>query len=155
MLRERPANALGERLRAGMIAAGHQHRELLAAEPSGHVDSPGLARQQPRDVDEDPVADHVAVLVVDLLEVVDVERGKRDLSSIAPGVGQLACRVLIEPAAIEQVGERVGPCLAPQVLEKQLTPAPENVGDELVDVQADPVRTLTRRVELAQDSGRG
>ena len=60
-------------------------------------------------MDEGTVADDVAVLVVDLLEVVDVEGGEGDRPAVAAGVGQFARGVLIEPAPVEQAGKRIGP----------------------------------------------
>ena len=67
---------------------------------------------------KDAVADDVTVLVVDLLEVVDVERGEGDRPAVRPAWAKLARGVLIEPAPVEQAGERVGPRLAAQALEQ-------------------------------------
>ena len=81
------------------------------------------------EVHEGAVADDVPVLVVDLLEMVDVEGGEGDRPAVAPGAGQLARGVLIEPAAVEQAGERVGARLAAQSLEQNLAPVLEHVRD--------------------------
>jgi hypothetical protein len=84
--REGVAYALSECLRAGPIAAGHEHRELLAAETGGDVDSPRLAGPRAGDVYERAVTNNGTVLVVDRLEVIDVEDGDGDWPSVAPGV---------------------------------------------------------------------
>src|ERR1019366_8416680 len=90
---------------------------------------PGLSRQQLAGAGEDPVADLVTPLVVDGLEVVDVERGKRDRAVLSPGVRELERRALVEAASVEQPGERVYSGLCCQLGEQRLVAMNERQGD--------------------------
>ena len=58
--------------------------------------------------DERVVAGRVAVAVVDLLEVVDVDHQRRERLAAAAGAGELVARALLERAPVEQAGERIG-----------------------------------------------
>ena len=63
--------------------SGNRDRELLAADPRGHV---GLARARAakaRDRDDRLVADIVAVGVIDRLEVIDIEHDERERPPVA------------------------------------------------------------------------
>src|SRR5207249_3599688 len=72
-----------------------QHRELLAAVAPDGVGLPETSAEQRRETRQDPVAHGVAVLVVDLLEMVDVDHHPRQRPArVAPrlregGVGLL------------------------------------------------------------------
>jgi hypothetical protein len=55
-----------------------QQQEFIAADPRQHV---GIAQIQPEplcDLDQQGVAGGVAVIVVDVLEIVDIEKGERE-----------------------------------------------------------------------------
>jgi hypothetical protein len=67
--REPRENRLRDRERLALVAARKKKGELVAAEAERFAALP----QPRRDVGEDAVADRVAVPVVDLLEVVDVD----------------------------------------------------------------------------------
>ena len=57
-----------------------QQQEFVAADPRQHV---GFAQVQPEPLghlDQQRVADRVAVIVVDVLEIVDVEKGQREMA---------------------------------------------------------------------------
>ena len=56
-----------------------QQQEFVAADPRQHV---GFAQIEPEplgDLDQQRIAGGVAVIVVDVLEIVDVEKGQREL----------------------------------------------------------------------------
>ena len=60
-----------------MPASGKHHRELLAAVAGHAVDLPGRLAQVPGEAAQGLVADLVAVAVVHLLEVVEVDEHER------------------------------------------------------------------------------
>ena len=55
-----------------------QQQEFVAADPRQHVGFAQVQRDPPGHFDQQRVADGVAVIVVDMLEVVDVEEGQRE-----------------------------------------------------------------------------
>src|SRR5262249_46949948 len=71
---------------------------------------------------EQLVADAVAVLVVDLLEVVEVDEQHAGLAGLALGLGQRVVEAVLQERAVRQAGERVvqrvvsHPVLAAQAL---------------------------------------
>ncbi len=71
--RDRAAHPLGERGGRVLVGARQEHDELLAADPGGDVDAAGLLLEQRAEPHQHPVAQLVAVRVVDVLEVVEVE----------------------------------------------------------------------------------
>ena len=110
---------LGELERA--VAAGLRQRddELLAAVARRLVDAARLLREDPADPAQDLVALEVAVGVVDLLEVVDVEHHQRQLVTEALGARRLLRDQLAEAPLVGEPGELVGDRL---------------LGDELVQI---------------------
>ena len=54
-----------------------QQQKFVAADPRQHVAFAQIEPEPPRDLDQQRVADGVAVIVVDVLEIVDVEEGQR------------------------------------------------------------------------------
>ena len=66
-----------------------------------------LAREDLRECDERVVAGRVAVEIVDLLEVVDVDQQRSEGLAAAPGARQLVPEPLADGAAVEQAGQRI------------------------------------------------
>ena len=101
--RDALAQRVGRRQGVLLGQSGQQGAELLAPDPEHRVAAAGPAAQCIGHQAQRPVADLVAVEVVDLLEVVDVEQEH------AEGVagGQLGRQLLVEHAVAEQAGEGV------------------------------------------------
>ena len=79
---------------------------------------PDRRAQHARDLAERPVADVVAVVVVDLLEVVEVHDHQRDLRLQPLGARQLARQVHEEVARVRQAGQRIGQRVLLRLLEE-------------------------------------
>jgi hypothetical protein len=112
LLRDPPGGGahVGMRLAArgaGVAAAGHEDQELVAALARDHVAGPGDAAQAPGHLLQELVADGVAEVVVDELEVVEVEVEDGGRSAVAVGGRDRRRQVLLEQRAVGQVGERV------------------------------------------------
>ena len=107
-----PPDALGELVGALEVGLRQRDGHLLAAVAGGLVDvTRGLA-QDAGDLAQHHVALQVAVGVVDLLEVVDVEHDQAELVVVAAGALDLRRHDLLEAAVVEQPGELVGDRLA-------------------------------------------
>ena len=107
-LREPALHTLGDA--DGVLAAAtvHHDRELLAAEPADHVFRPHDRAQGLGEEPEQLVADGVAVDVVDVLEVVDVEHQHRERPVRAARLLQRLQQPLVEDAVVEEPRKRVG-----------------------------------------------
>ena len=78
-LAERGQHALGQlQRRAGLAQAALNDRELVAAKPRERIRLPQTGGDPLRHRDQQPIADDVAVAVVDRLEVIDVEAVQGD-----------------------------------------------------------------------------
>ena len=96
------AHALGQVVGAVEVGAGEDDRELLAAVAGGLVDlARGLA-QHPGHLAQDDVALLVAVGVVDVLEVVDVEQHERQRLAEALGALDLGRHHLLKRRRLER-----------------------------------------------------
>ena len=94
--------------RAGAVDLGQHDRELLAAVAREAVLAPDLrACTVWREVLEHVVAGQVAVAVVDLLEVVDVEHHQRQRPPVAVRARDLALERLEEVALVEDLRQAV------------------------------------------------
>ena len=127
---------LGDRQRGGLAGAGQHERELLAAEPRGHV---GVARGRPQHLGEAPqdvVAGVVAERVVDALEVVEVDHQQRQLAARAELV-EVAVDRELEAAAVAQPGQRIvgGEVLEPLEPPRGLDRAHRLVGEHAQRLQ--------------------
>ena len=105
------ARRLDEGLRRsfGVLQRGlrQDHAELVAAEAPDDV---GLAQpraQQRRDGAEQFVAGRVPVAVVDVLEVVDVDRQQRRRMAVALGVADDPLELVMEAAPVVEAGQRI------------------------------------------------
>ena len=107
-LRQPALHALGHAHRILASAAVHDDRELLAAEPADHVLRPDDRAQALGEEAQQLVADGVAVHVVDVLEVVDVEHEHRERPMRAARLLQRLQQPLVEDAVVEEARQRVG-----------------------------------------------
>jgi hypothetical protein len=103
------------RRRLGRVGAGRQQHEFVAAEARDDVLRPREAAQAPRRLDQQGVAHVMAARIVDLLEVVDVEKDKR----AAPQARTVTARQRAlegdqQGGAVGEAGERVVLRLMPQ-----------------------------------------
>ena len=86
--------------------ADHQ-RELVAADARDQIGRAEPLAQHLGDRLEHRVAGRVAVRVVDLLEVVEVEHDDRARVAVADGAGERLDEARLEAAAVEQRGQQV------------------------------------------------
>ncbi|MNY28697.1 hypothetical protein D3C86_1626870 [compost metagenome] len=94
---------------AGGFAAGsgEQYEKLFAAVTKHHVDVAQLAFQGGGNVYQALVADAVAVVVVDPLEVVEIEHQQRERLLVAARQIDFALQNLIHGNAVAGVGQRI------------------------------------------------
>ena len=91
-----------------LVLAQHrrqQQEEFVAGDSGQRVGAPQIARQALRHLDQQRIAGGVAVVVVDVLEVVDVEEGEREAWRV--GQAEQVAGVLLDQLAVRQVGELV------------------------------------------------
>jgi hypothetical protein len=86
------------------IGAGERERELLAAVSSEDVARPQVLTPAARNLLQEPIASLVTVVVVVLLEPVQVEDRDAERRAAAICPGELAAKLLVPGAAIEQPG---------------------------------------------------
>ena len=68
------SDPLGDPLSILQTGIGHHHHELLPAIATGQIDGPHVGGQAHRELQQNLVADIVAVAVIDLFEVIDVDQ---------------------------------------------------------------------------------
>ena len=102
-----PQQRLHLAARAVGAGARHQQAELLAAVAAGHVAAAAVVGEQRAEGGEQPVADGMAMQVVDALEVVEVDDHQRHRLRLAPGEREQRRQRVVEVAAVEQAGQRV------------------------------------------------
>ncbi len=90
-----------------MVDVRHDHDEFVAAEARQQVVVAGHVGDPRGDLFEQLVAGLVAVHVVDLLEVVDVEEQRRQHFLVARGFLELAREIRLQQVAVGQVGQRI------------------------------------------------
>src|SRR3972149_6989802 len=101
------ADALGEGARLLRPNVEEDEDELLAAKAVDAVVLPHGVAQDGGDLPQRDVANLVAVVVVEALEVVDVRHGDDGTSALEVEVGEVAGEVLAELEAVGQAGEDV------------------------------------------------
>ena len=106
-LADRLEHALGDALRGVAVGVAQQDGELVAAEAGDDVGLADAVMQRAADRADDLVAGLVAAGVVDVLEAVEVEQEDRALAAVAGGVGDELGELLVEAAAVEELGQRV------------------------------------------------
>src|SRR5581483_1538785 len=97
------SDPLSDRQRVELRAITKQRRELVAADPRDEITGPQLVGGRPRDLRQDSIARGVPADVVDLLEIVDVDREQE--AALVPL--QDAIEGSVERAAIRQTGQRI------------------------------------------------
>ena len=91
-----------------LLAARHQHQELVAAPAEHVVGLADVADQERRDLAQHAVAGLVAERVVDALEPVDVDEQQRQRDAVAAVPLELAADDFVEEPAVAAAGQRVG-----------------------------------------------
>ena len=104
---DRAAHALGEDVGAVLVGVRGEDRELLASHPGGRVPAALALLEGVADRAQDLVARGVPELVVHLLEVVEVADDHAQRLLGAAGALELDVEGLLEPAPVQQAGERV------------------------------------------------
>ena len=124
--RHRGAQPLGRAAGAGTIRRGLDDDELVAA-PAGELvaAADGLG-EPPGHLGQDLVAALVAVVVVDLLEVVDVDPRERQVVAVAHGERDGAVELVRPVAAVREAREVVG--------ERLLGEPPVGVDERVVEL---------------------
>ncbi len=86
---------------------GQEDRELVAADPEGPVGPPDLLTQEATHLCQQLVSDPVALGIVDLLELVEVEEDQRHLVAVTPCLVEERLELLLERAMVPQPGEAI------------------------------------------------
>ena len=120
--------------------------ELVAADPEDLLVRTRVADENARQCDQRAIAFGMAVGVVRVLEVVEVEENQRERLAELIGLLERAIDVLVEGAPVAEAGERVAASLL--VAERELAPRAERAGGDVRD-RADEVD-----VQLELDVGR-
>ena len=108
-----PADLSGDLL----IDTRQDHHELVAGVTGGNVAGTAGSDQDRGDGLEHLIADTVAEVVVDLLEVVDVDQRNRDRVTHSPAGAELVLKSLLERPPVYQPGQRVPPNLRDQPID--------------------------------------
>ena len=103
------AQPVRQHVRPVFVRVRRDQRELLPADPSSDVDPPLAFLEDRPDRLERPVRSRDAVLLVELPEAVDVYGDDADRTVAAARALQLELSDLLEAAAVQQAGVRVGP----------------------------------------------
>ena len=101
------ADALGHAVSARHRGVREDDRELLAAVAARDVAGTERVREEVADALEDEVAEGMAEVVVELLEVIEVDHDERDRAPAARAAGDLRGETLVEVGAVAEPGERV------------------------------------------------
>src|SRR5690606_8644806 len=98
---------VGEDPGALEVRVGQEDEELVAAVAYRKVHRTGLGGEDPAEHAQDLIAGQVAVPVVVVLEIVEIEE-EQDQTTAAAGRGELPGEVVLELPAVRQPGQRVG-----------------------------------------------
>ena len=96
-----------------------QQQKLVAADPRQHVGFAKVEPDPPGHLDQQRVADAVAVIVVDVLEIVDVEKRQRE-AALSVVVLQQAVDAMLDHAPRRQAGQFIVIGGAEQVILERL-----------------------------------
>ena len=113
------ADPLGELERLRGLGLGQEDRELLAAEPGGHVVRTHLGAEDVPHALQHRVAGEMPVRVVGLAEQVEVDHDQGERAAVAPRPAQLALERVGEVPAVVEAGLRVETGLRLQARQRQ------------------------------------
>ena len=154
----RAAQALGDEEPAVLVGVGEHERELLAADAGEVVDQALDVAGDDGEALERLVADAVAEAVVDALEVVEVADDDGDRAARCAAARASSARdPLLEAAAVEQAGERVGPRRVGEAVDEALGAVvaarrPGADGDDRAERQAASGRRASGAAPPASES---
>ena len=90
-----------------LLGVEQDNAELIAPQPADDIGVPQFAGQQPGHLAQVFVAGMMAVGVVDIFELVQIDKQQSAAGAVAPGIGNLLIQPLLKPAAIDQGGQGV------------------------------------------------
>jgi hypothetical protein len=99
--------ALGGGVGAGAVRRGQDPGELLAADAGDVLAATRHRPEAAAQLGEHAIAGRMAVAVVDVLEVVDVEDHEAERHAVAPAARDLVAQALLEAAVVDQPRQRV------------------------------------------------
>src|SRR5262249_36781856 len=88
-----------------IVERRHQQQKLVAADARQHVAAAQALDDPLGDLDQQRVADGVAVIVVDVLEIIEINEGQRKARRVA--VAQQLFDALLNQHAVRQSGQSV------------------------------------------------
>ena len=88
----------------GVLDRIEQQQEFVAADPRQHIGFAQVASEPSCKFDQKRVADRMAIVVVDVLEIIDVEKGEREFPAAVAAPQQAVGAVLDHPPR-RQVGQ--------------------------------------------------
>jgi hypothetical protein len=131
-LRDRAGNAVGQHAQHLVGDVRDQDREFVSAQAREYLIAAHLPADLAGHPDQHRVAGAVAEGIVDVLEIVQVEEQQGDARIVALGVRDHARKLLVEPVAVIEAGQRIalgqvdqlvrGLALARDVLEQPQPP---------------------------------
>src|ERR1700722_18572106 len=86
---------------------GHQRSKFIAADAGKQIERAQLALHSPRNLLQIPVAHLVAVDIVHLLELIEIDIDQSKDAPLAPGLLNMRIQLAIEREAIQNVRQRV------------------------------------------------
>jgi len=89
------------------VSITHPGRVASARPAAKHIGGAQLRLEGLPGPGDHLVANGVAMRVVDRLEMVQIDHQQRTTRPVPPSAGELAPELLLEPAAVEQAGQRV------------------------------------------------
>ena len=104
---ELPADALDDARSPARTAVGQHAEEFLATQPPDAVDHPQALAQQRRQGTDHQVPGGMAVLVVDVLEMVQVDHHRAGRRAQPMRAFEFGGQVFLDETVLEQAGERV------------------------------------------------
>ena len=83
-----------------------EKNELIASHSGQHIGGANLTRDPARDLHQQIVAGGVSIIIVDIFEIIDVDKGQSEFCLLRGGLDQILDR-LFQQAAVGQTGEIV------------------------------------------------
>ena len=152
-LRDDAAHVAGERVGGGLRILprqiARQHDELVAAQPGDDGAARGDRAQPVGHLPQQPIADAVAVQVVERLEIVQVDEEQRPRPAPPGGLGDGIGRALAQGRAVRQAGQGIAVGQFAHALLR--APALADIGEEAVPDGHAVVAPLGRRGRARPD----